>query len=138
MPTPGYTYFKEKFDGELRPIVNCFRAARMISPVKMSEMQVGNLNVDDLSSFPFLRDQALISNLKSELNTYVAAVEDIDPEIDVLQWWKNHREQLPQWSAVAKSICLVQPSSAASERVFSLLSNSFSSQQTGGLTSLML
>ena len=104
---------------------------------------MGNLNVHDLSSFPFLQDPALISNLKSELTTYVAAVEDIDPEIDVLQWWKNHREQLPQWSAVAKSILLVQPSSAASEHIFSLLSNSFSSQQACALedyieTSLML
>ena len=24
---PGYTYFKEKFDGELCPIMNCFKVA---------------------------------------------------------------------------------------------------------------
>jgi len=102
----------------------------MIFPVKMSEC---TLNVDDLSSFPYLRDSTTISNLKSELPTYVAAVEDINPNTDLLQWWKNHEKQLPQWSAVAKSILLVQPSSAASEQVFSLLANSFQSQQRSAL-----
>ena len=55
---------------------------------------------------------------------YVAAVEDISPDIDVLQWWKN---DLPRWSTTFIS---VKPSSAASERVFSLLANSFQCQQS--------
>ena len=58
---------------------------------------------------------------------YVAAVEDISPDIDVLQWWKNHQNDLPRWSA---AFILVKPSSAASERVFSLLANSFQCQQS--------
>ena len=47
------------------------------------------------------------------------------------------------WSSAAKQIFLVQPSSAASERVFSLLKASFKDQQESSLqdyveTSLML
>ena len=57
---------------------------------------------------------------------YVAAVEDISPDIDVLQWWND----LPWWSAAFIS---VKPSSAASERVFSLLANSFQCQQSSSL-----
>ena len=102
----------------------------------MSEMQVGNLNV---SSFPFLQDQPLISNLKSELNTW----QQLKISILILMFFNGGREQIPQWLAVAQSILLVQPSSAASEHIFSLLSNLFSSQQACTLedyieTSLML
>ena len=61
---------------------------------------------------------------------YVAAVEDISPDIDILQWWKNHQNDLPRWSAAFIS---VKPSSAASEQVFSLLTNSFQCQQSSSL-----
>ena len=130
---PGFAYFKEKFDGELHPLVNCFKAPRMFSPIKMSEMQVDSLDVDELASFPFLNEPAILTNLKSELHVYVAPVEDISPDIDILQWWKNHQNDLPRWSAAFKSVILVQPSSATSERVFSLLANSFQCQQSSSL-----
>jgi hypothetical protein len=50
---------------------------------------------------------------------------------------------LPTWSDTAKKILLIQPSSAAAERVFSLLRNTFNEQQNSCLedyleTSLML
>ena len=93
---PGFAYFKEKFYGELHPLVNCFKAARLFSPIKMSEMQVDSSDVDELASFPFLNEPAILTNLKSELHVYVAAVEDISRDIDVLQWWKDHWNNLPQ------------------------------------------
>ena len=61
---------------------------------------------------------------------YVAAVEDISPDIDVLQWWKHYQNDFPRWSAALKSVILVQPSSATSERVFSLVVNLFQCQQS--------
>ena len=96
-------------------------------------MQVDSLDVDELASFPFLNKPTILTNLKSELHVYVAAVEDISPDIDILQWWKNHQNDLPRWSAAFKSVILVQPSSAASEQVFSLLANSFQCQQSSAL-----
>ena len=44
-----------------------------------------------------------------------------------------HEQDLPQWSLVAKKVILLQPSSAAAERVFSLLNSSFSEQQQNSL-----
>ena len=73
---------------------------------------------------------SILTNLKSELHVYVAAVEDISSDIEVLQWWKNHQNDLPWWSAALIS---VKPSSAASEQVFSLLANSFQCQQSSSL-----
>ena len=40
---------------------------------------------------------------------------------------------LPNWASAARKVLLVQPSSAASERVFSLLKASFQEQQDGTL-----
>ena len=57
----------------------------------------------------------------------------ISPEIDPLHWWKAHESALPQWAEATWKVLLLQPSSAAAERVFSLLSNSFSSRQDSSL-----
>ena len=44
-----------------------------------------------------------------------------DGSMDVLEWWKNNSVELPYWSQAAQCIFLVQASSAAAERVFSIL-----------------
>ena len=71
--------------------------------------------------------------LKTELPAYLAATEDISPEIDPLHWWKAHESALPKWAEATRKVLLLQPSSAAAECVFSLLSNSFSSRQDSSL-----
>ena len=75
----------------------------------------------------------IIDNLKSELPHYLAAVEDINIDIDPLMWWKDKENNLPFWAAPCRKVLLVQPSSAAVERVFSLLKGSFSCKQTSAL-----
>ena len=59
--------------------------------------------------------------------------EDIDPSYDPLLFWKRHESDLPNWSRAARQVLLVQLSSAASERVFSLLKNSFGDRQNSAL-----
>ena len=69
-----------------------------------------------LEAFPFLSDR--IEDLKRELPSYLAKVDDVSSEVDKLEWWKKYANQLPHWSAAACIlILLVQPSSAAAERV---------------------
>ena len=63
--------------------------------------------------------------------------EDLSPSTD------KHETELPHWSKACKMVLLVQPSSAAAKRVFSLLSNSFTEQQMSSLedyieTSIMI
>ena len=48
------------------------------------------------------------------------AVEDGRKMIDPLQWWKSHVEKLPNGANAMRKVILVQPSSVAAERVFSL------------------
>ena len=54
-------------------------------------------------------------------NTYVAAADGVSAEIEVLKWWEKQEEKLPHWAPTCQQILLRQPSSAAVERVFSLL-----------------
>ena len=92
-------------------------------------MQPTSQDVDSLQAFPFLKGS--VSSLKQELPSYLAKATDLDKNVTPLNWWKDHSNDLHCWSAAAKMILLVQPSSAAAERVFSLLQNSFGSFQDG-------
>ena len=77
-----------------------------------------------------------IEQLKEELPAYLArasAVASSGAEnCDTLVWWKNSSAELPVWSETAQDVFLVQPSSAAAERVFSIL-NQFNETQTNSL-----
>ena len=89
-------------------------------------------DLDSLSKFPFL-SMSTIDGLMSELPKYLAASEDVSSQTDIVEWWKLHEAQLPNWAKACQMVLLVQPSSAAAERVFSILTNSFSAQQYSSL-----
>ena len=96
-------------------------------------MQPDATAVDNLKVFPFLDAKSVLDQLKDELPTYLVKSVDIDPNLSCLEWWKLNESPLPGWSAAAHKIFLIQPSSAALERVFSLLNASFNDQQNQSL-----
>ena len=49
----------------------------------------------------------------------------IHEHVTPLEWWERHFEMLPHWATVCKKVLLCQPSSAAVERVFSVLNSHF-------------
>ena len=81
--------------------------------------------------FPFITPPNL-TELK-EFPKYVALTEEVSSEYGILNFWKDHAAAIPKWSNAARKIMLVQPSSAAAERVFSLLNNGFGDQQLSAL-----
>ena len=86
--------------------------------------------VDTLAVFPFLKEK--LSGLKKELSLHLSKVVDLSESVksfDCLKWWKVHAKELPMWSGAAQMVLIVQPFSASSERVFSLLNSSFKDQQ---------
>ena len=87
-------------------------------------MQPSALDIECLSAFPFFDDD-FIMKLKSELPTYLSKCADTNENFCALQWWKQNAPELPYWAKAAQKILLVQPSSAASERGFSLLKATF-------------
>lgn len=130
---PAYDYFNKKFGDDLKIAVSAFKCARFFEPSKVVEIKPTANNIDDLRIFPFFDADSIIDGLKGELPNYLATAEDISPEFDVMEWWKRHEHELPHWSRACKTLVLVQPSSAAAERVFSLLANSFNERQTHSL-----
>jgi len=77
------------------------------------------------------------------LPQYLAKTADVSEQFNPLEWWKFNANELPNWSSAACKVFVLQPSSAASEIVFSLLRATFSEQQECSLqdyieTSLML
>ena len=95
--------------------------------------------LQEFENFPFVDDNT-IANLTVELPAYLAAADDI---VDLskeqqLAWWTALRHTLPHSASnphsasIVRRLLLIQPSSAASKSVFSLLST-LSSQQDNAL-----
>ena len=104
----------------------------MLCPWQVCQLQPPPAAVDDLRLFPFLDDDVTVNALKQELPAFRAAAEDVTG-VDPAKWWKNHADELPSWSSAAAKVFLVQPSSAAAERVFSLLQPSISAPAGSGI-----
>ena len=77
-----------------------------------------------IEAFPFVTPGD-IRGLGDELPTYIAVIADVEiaDSSEIVVWW-SRQQGLPTWSRVLKKILLVQPTSAAAERVFSLLDSS--------------
>ena len=140
---PAYDYFNRKFGEDLEVAVSAFKFARFFSPAKVVELIPTGNDLDKLHILPFLNSDIIIDQLKLELPKFLAAAKDISPTVDTIVWWKRHANDLPHWSKACKMLLLVQPSSAAVERVFSILLNSFTDTQRSWLedyieTSIMI
>ena len=83
---PGFDYFRRKFENlsDLTPAINAFKAARLFLPAKINDMMPNATTVASLRTF--LDNDQIISDLKSELATYLAAAEDVDIETSPLKW----------------------------------------------------
>ena len=131
-------------DGEFYPIMQMFKAVRMLCPKKAFSLNISRESVEQLRHVPLLAEDANIHEFQEELPAYLVAAQDaiIDEEHPRLAWWKAH-DNLPAWQNAARAVYSMLPSSAPAERVFSLLQASTSSQQQWVLadhldTSLML
>ena len=112
--------------------MKAFKAARLFLPSKTNEMQPTTNDIDKLQAFPFLLNE--IDGLKAEIPSYLAHAADVSSTVDTLRWWEDHKNDLPAWSSAVRKTLLLQPSSAAAERVFSLLKNTFGDQQQTSLS----
>ena len=70
----------------------------------------------------------LMDKLLSELDMYVSCA-TTSAKTPLLQFWEQHKRTLPTWYVGFQVIALLQPSSAAAERVFSQLRSTFGDQQ---------
>ena len=130
---PGINYFHAQLGDN--SVMKAFKAARLFSPHRLSEIQPSAGDIDILRAFPFLDNE--VNSLQAELHTYLSLSADVSADTDTLKWWKDHHEDLPHWLSVVQKLFSVQPSSSAAERVFSLLKNAFGEQQQSSLNDLV-
>ena len=129
---PALDYFKELLDSTLKEQISVFKAVRVFNPQKVAMLKPDVSHVNALQIIPFFRDDEL-EKLKAELPSYLAKADDISDELDPLEWWKLNATALPYWSNAVKKVLAIQPSSAAAERVFSLLNSGFGNLQGNSL-----
>ena len=122
---PGWEYFYQTVMGPINQQVEIFKATRLFSPHQIGQLHHVANDIDVLTSIAFLDEAALIYTLKNDLPRYIARADGIAANAHPVEWWKANEADLPFWSAVAKLILLIQPSSASSERVFSILTTLF-------------
>jgi len=130
---PGLNFFQAKFSVQFRNIVRAFKVARLCCPVQVQLLIPNAAALQEFKNFHFVDDNT-IANLAAELPAYLAAADGIVDlsEEQKLAWWAARHHTLPHWASLVRKLLLIQPSSAASERVFSLLST-LSSQQDNAL-----
>ena len=127
---PGFRFFQQKFSNEFHSVVRAFRSARLCCPIQVQQLRPTAASVEELRNFSFLDDDATIASLVDELPCYLAKADGVQmtSESDKIAWWSSNSETLPHWSAVVKKVLLVQPNSAAAERVFSVMESLFNGQ----------
>ena len=86
-----------------------------------SASELGRKRKIDANSPPPKGKKRSTQNMRKNLAKASALASSSDGSMDVLEWWKNNSVELPYWSQAAQWIFLVQASSAAAERVFSIL-----------------
>lgn len=135
---PAFQYYSQTAanDAVVARSISVFRAAQLFSPQFVKVSRPNAPDIDWVAAIPFLDDN-LIQSLKDELPMYLVKAADIpngfDPLTDTWPWWKSNAQELPAWSSAVQKVVLVQPSSAAAERVFSLLVTMFGDQQHDAL-----
>ena len=62
---PAFDYFVTKFEHELKPAVDAFKAAQLFLPNKVNDLCPDSSSVDSLKAFPFYQDSTLLDHLKA-------------------------------------------------------------------------
>ena len=136
---PAFQYFLETSanDAIISRSIRVFQAVQLFNPRVVKTSRPVDGDVDWIRAVLFLSDNNTIQPLKDELPAYLVMVGNIPDDFDALagtwQWWRNNAAEIPFWASAVKKIALVQPSSAAAEKVFSLLVTVFGDQQHDAL-----
>ena len=81
---PAYDYFYLKFNNDLKPVLDAFKAACLFSLFKFHELKASATDIDWFKAFPFLSSQETFDGLKMEIHMYMATSEDVSTEIDLI------------------------------------------------------
>ena len=75
---PGLDYFEQQLQTSLKTPLSPFKAARMLSPSKVTNLNPSASELDSLLAFPFFSATSDLEGLKDELAAYLATAEGVD------------------------------------------------------------
>ena len=81
----AFSYFETKFGDDSQSPLNAFKAFGYFSPSKIKSMNPSAADITSLSVIPFLNIPDTIAGLMTELPTYLAKTDAVDPQMDVLE-----------------------------------------------------
>ena len=150
-------YFNEKIwnnDAKLRQMVILFKAAQVINPAYINKMILGAAVGYDQAALRADMQPLVDANVLRAADVHAAAQEFVDYALAIVNWeppidttdfkglrlkieefWvhTNTAGRLPGWCAIVAKLSLLQPSSAAAERVFSILKRVYGPGQVRAL-----
>ena len=133
--TPAFEYYVQTVanDVTVSPSIGVFQAAQLFSPKFVKVPRPNAAEVEKIRAVTFLCTNNVIQALQDELAAYLVKAAQIPDDFDTLSdtwpWWRTLTRELPSWSSAVRKLVLVQLSTAAAERVFSLLTTIFGDQQ---------
>ena len=127
---PSIDYFVALLEGDLAIPLKIFRIARIFNPMFAWTANITSEMLNDLRAFPAFKNNDIIEELAAKLPVYLSLLETVKAEISFQTLWKIHNASLPSFCCL-KRLLLFQPSSAAAERVFSLLKHVLRASEGG-------
>ena len=123
---------EEKFhpNGPLKKQLAAFDVAHLLLPTKINDVVVVDVNI--FNALPSMTPEWQ-NRLLAELPAYRALAHGAGYATDTWTWWCSQKDALPEWFQLATMCALLQPSSAAAERVFSKLRAFLSRRQEAAL-----
>jgi hypothetical protein len=143
MVQPGFDYFRAKFIDpgcSLEQVVQVYKAAMLVNPTNIHAL--APFAQARLDLLPPRIDAAMKTTLMAELPEYLTAATlfplqagrtIIEKAKAVRTFWNGPGRACPAWRSLSHYLQLLQPSSAAVERVFSEFKALFSPQQSSTL-----
>ena len=138
----GVAYFNSTIMGKLSSDIEIFKMCRFANPIAMRQrVQAPECIMEFKAALESLRrfPTETVNNIVGEWNTYKRILREL-PSTEsegvfkfqvqrCMIFWRTHYSALPAMSKFARFCMTLAPSSAAAERVFSYLKNSFTVSQ---------
>ena len=118
-------YFLQKV--EQLKFKDVLEACQIFNPSRIHDMKQEEIG-KYIEQIPILNELQI--EISSELPTYITQASLSPAGIDILDFWKSCKLLIPTWVSGFRRLAALQPSSAAAERVFSILENVTTNSQS--------
>jgi hypothetical protein len=121
----SFVYFEHTIITGMATTLAIYKAFRLLDPARIDILGADSASVEmQLKLIPFFSTDE-VAALMAQLAAYraLAIGEGMDDTVDRESWWEHHAHTagVDCWYAAATKVMICQPSSAAAERVFSML-----------------